>query len=146
MKKKTCRVCKKSKPVSAFRVRSGMTITRRECRACERQWEADYKRKNRGVLWNRVAWNLRRGSSGGSDVTPAQLQALPCEDCYLCGQPLADLPKELDHVESRAAGGRTTIANIRWTHRTCNRMKHNLSLAEFERLIEVILNNLRRRC
>jgi HNH endonuclease len=57
-------------------------------------------------------------------ITAADYRALRAatDDCYLCGEPLAD-PVEFDHVIPLARGGRHVLANIKPTHQRCNRVK-----------------------
>lgn len=143
---KVCSRCRESKPLASFRLRSPKTRKvykslvgqhQAYCKPCERQAYASGSNRR----WVMLASNLRRHY---------QAQHLPAAklrdelgdpvDCYLCGR-LIDgwSAAELDHMIPFSFGGLTEINNLRWTHRRCNRMKHDLGLSDFLAHIEVIL-------
>ncbi len=47
----------------------------------------------------------------------------------------------LDHIVPISKGGKTTKNNLAWTHKTCNRMKHDLTLNDLLEMCTVILSN-----
>lgn len=60
--------------------------------------------------------------------------------CYLCGEPI--LPGQshnLDHVIPRSKKGPTEPSNLRPVHSRCNQAKADLSLAEFRRVQQYML-------
>ncbi len=62
--------------------------------------------------------------------------------CHICGEKIAEVKDaELDHVIPKAQGGENCPENLRWAHRTCNRMKHNLTMAEFIELAHKIIEH-----
>jgi 5-methylcytosine-specific restriction endonuclease McrA len=62
--------------------------------------------------------------------------------CYLCGLPVGWGDAELDHIIPLSQGGATKIENLNWSHRRCNRIKHDLTVAELVKYIGVILGHL----
>lgn len=80
-----------------------------------------------------AATRLHRMLDGPHErITAADRRALRAAtaDCYLCGEPLAD-PVEFDHVIPLARGGHHVLANIKPTHKRCNRRKHTSLPDEF---------------
>ena len=64
-------------------------------------------------------------------------------DCYLCGEKITlEGGYEMDHVLPRTQGGDNTVDNLRWTHRVCNRMKHDRTIAEMHDLMSKIVNHV----
>lgn len=145
---KKCNGCQKSKPLDRFRMRSPAqaAVRRTEtskrhslCRECEgkRRQSYDY------YVWEKLARNLNR--NGAVHVFIDQLKALgkPEETaCYLCGDPIRGQPFELDHTKPRSKGGDNHPKNLAWTHKRCNRIKHDLSLAELKAILKKILRHL----
>ncbi len=138
MTEKNCPKCGIVKPLIDFRPRSGRNgVLQSYCKACER----NYWRYGKNRVWIRRWANLKR--HGPCDLSPAQLRdALgEPETCYLCGTEIAD-EAELDHVLPLIQGGGATIDNLKWTHRQCNRMKHDMTTDELKTLMRKILANL----
>lgn len=133
---KTCTKCLTPKPVGKFRKR-GPNGRRAWCKVCEGQYA---RNEAPGRFWTRLASNLSR--YGGAYLSPGVLKekvGYP-EACYLCGDPIiraADA--EIDHVIPLAQGGPTTVENLKWAHRRCNRVKHDMRLGEMLNLFEKIL-------
>lgn len=145
---KICIKCEIVKPLIAFRYRSNRPIYRSEytarqsmCKACEKTYQ-----RNSANRFRQYVWNGRRYTRD-NDLTVRQLRELAeaSPNCYLCGEPLPwdDWQNniELDHVIPKSQGGAATISNVRWCHRRCNRMKHDMTLSEFEALLRKILSH-----
>ncbi|WCK55395.1 HNH endonuclease [Aneurinibacillus sp. Ricciae_BoGa-3] len=145
---KRCTRCKVEKPLSAFRKRPGsffkseLTERRSHCKACEREYYKKYRKTSPTYRWQKLQHNLKRYPD--SDVTAKQLreQLGAPEICYLCGLPLTWNDAELDHVQPLTKGGRTTISNLKWAHKKCNRMKHDYPLNEFYETLKVIYQHM----
>ncbi len=105
-----------------------------------------YEANREGVAATRAAWwrdnadrasevrrecnARRRARLMGARVGPIDLDALPFNDCSLCGDPIeADLrwphpmSKSVDHVIPLARGGAHVQDNLQWTHLRCNLSK-----------------------
>ena len=133
---KHCPYCGLLKPLSEFRNRTSQRGVQSYCRPCE----VAHVASRRGP-WSGTRDRLRRR---GLKVSISTLKAELGEptSCYLCGEPNNWDTAEIDHVEPLVNGGPTTLSNLRWTHRTCNRMKHDLTLPEFTAQIQKILCHL----
>ena len=64
------------------------------------------------------------------------------ETCYLCGGSLNLGAAEVDHIVPKSKGGNTTISNLRWAHRSCNRIKHDLTVEDMKEQMRKILDHL----
>ena len=54
--------------------------------------------------------------------------------CHVCHKRITDFDAaELDHVRAYSKGG----SNVRWTHRSCNRIKSSKSLSEARKTLGV---------
>jgi 5-methylcytosine-specific restriction endonuclease McrA len=135
---KKCSRCKKNLPDSSFRLRANKRNLQSLCRRCEKD---SWKRYMATHPLCRLVYNLRRHHKG--DLTTTQLKTIPRDICYLCGTAFVsgDLI-ELDHVIPLSKGGRTTLANLKWAHRACNRIKHDCTLQELRELLRRILDHL----
>jgi len=142
--KPRCSKCKKIKPPDKFRLRK-YSLGRKTkgtylcswCKECERR----YYRKSSASRFSRSAHRLKRKYEG--IITPADLRKLGDPDiCYLCGDKIEIGDAEYDHVIPRAAGGILCLKNIRWAHKRCNRIKHDLTLKEMVILLRKILNKI----
>jgi len=146
MIEKTCTKCSTSKPVDQFqyiatrwpdrKFRTEQAKYNAWCKKCT----SIVTRKSPSSRFNRYASNI--SVKGGAKITGAQLRALGLPedaDCYLCGEAVGTSKPELDHVVPRSLGGENTVENLRWTHKTCNRMKHDMSVAEMLDRMSLIL-------
>lgn len=52
--------------------------------------------------------------------------------CYLCESPIGDQALDFDHVRPLSRGGEHSHANIRPTHASCNRSKHDRLLEQLD--------------
>ena len=59
--------------------------------------------------------------------------------CYLCGCEVSWTGAEIDHVVPLASGGQSVPSNLLWTHRRCNRVKHDLTLPELRQHLAKML-------
>ncbi len=132
---RTCTTCNTPKPHNKFRFRRDRNSYVSTCRKCENS----YRRKLRD-RFDRLTINLRLryGVRIKSDILRAVLGE-PA-NCYICGDPING-DAELDHVIPRSLGGPTEIENLRWSHRRCNRMKHDLTIEEFLKTLIKILQH-----
>lgn len=132
---KWCPRCQQTLPIGDFRLRSrgGWSAY---CKPCA----ADYYRNTRvRDPFVKLRHNLAR--KGGPVASVPELRTLgEPHTCYLCGRKITWKTAELDHVIPRCRGGMSTIDNLRWAHRRCNRMKHDLTLMEFRQLAKRILD------
>lgn len=46
--------------------------------------------------------------------------------CALCGKPMTQWDKTVDHIIPKSKGGKDSKSNIRYAHRSCNQLKGNL--------------------
>lgn len=142
--KKICSKCKQKKPIKNFRRRSQFALYKNVlssyqsyCKKCERR----YWRESDASRFGRRAHNLKR--KYGGIISSSDLRKLGDPDiCYLCGDKIKNGDAEYDHIVPRGAGGVLGIENIRWTHRRCNRMKHDLTIKELVILLRKILNKI----
>jgi 5-methylcytosine-specific restriction endonuclease McrA len=61
-------------------------------------------------------------------------------NCYLCGSKIDRVDAELDHITPKSKGGSPSLENLRWTHRMCNRIKHDMHLGDLRLLLEKMLS------
>jgi 5-methylcytosine-specific restriction endonuclease McrA len=139
MKTKICTKCGKRRPVAKFKRRWKRITLESWCNNCR----TIYDRTRPYGRWKRLASNLRLRYGVNFRYTTLRDQLGEPDTCYLCGEPIVDRP-ELDHVIPRSRGGRTSLLNLRWTHHTCNRGKHDMLLHEFLDVVEKILRQHRR--
>src|SRR3990167_4293299 len=125
---KTCSLCSKSLPLTSFRQRSGRADYQSYCRACERR----YSHQSSATRFSRFASNVKRKYGGKFTAQDARHLGKPWGIiCYLCGDIMAQGDAvELDHVQPRRANGEAKLDNLAWTHRRCNRIKHDMTLEE----------------
>lgn len=144
---KECNECHRTLPLESFKLKGyshkyKSEISKRvaTCRVCLRLRYANYKSPN--DRWNNLAYNLRRHEGG--NVTASQLKVILGEPsiCYLCGGKVTWEDSELDHVIPLSQGGKTVISNLKWAHRRCNRIKHDLTIEELVEHAQTILNHL----
>lgn len=139
METKHCSKCKKEKPVSDFRKRNGRNGFIPWCKSCEYYYQ---HHEAPGRFWTRLAYNINRHHPGAR-LTTAQLKTIDKEGiCYICGDSLLGETVELDHIIPLSQGGKTEIGNLRWTHRQCNRLKHDMTIEEMKEKMKKILSNL----
>jgi len=138
---KKCSKCEVEKPLSEFRKRSKRDTYQSWCKKCEKC----YQRKSESYKWQKLKNNLKRYPK--SDVTLEQIKSQLGEPdtCYLCGLPLKWEHAEVDHVIPLTKGGMTTISNLKWAHKKCNRMKHDYTIPELLERITLIHSNLSKR-
>jgi 5-methylcytosine-specific restriction endonuclease McrA len=86
--------------------------------------EKHYRRATGQGATRAMTRRARMYAGPHEDITGADYAALlaATETCYLCGKTLAS-PIEFDHVIPLARGGRHVLANIKPTHKRCNRVK-----------------------
>ena len=116
--------------------RNGEPYLRGECRQCASRLKHSYP----SGIAARTAWNVNR--KGGDPVTTDEIRQLgPPTECYLCGDAITT-DAELDHVLPREQGGSNRPENLAWTHKTCNRIKHNLTVSELLTHMKKLLDHL----
>lgn len=141
---KRCTKCGKVKPISDFRLQTGNAhknkgYYRSWCRRCD--YDSTHERaKIKKDKFYKLRSNLSRE---GGQISLDDVRSLGYPDvCYLCGQPISDwFDAEMDHILPLSAGGKTRKSNLAWTHKTCNRMKHDLTVPVFLERIRKILSN-----
>lgn len=80
------------------------------------QWETTHNLKKLSIfLW--TLWHRQKGK------------------CALSGVPMTRDTAWIDHILPRTRGGGHSLDNIRWTHKNANKLKSNLTDAEFKSLI-----------
>jgi len=147
--KARCCKCKKLKSIDKFRLRKYSPAQKSKgrylsswCKKCENI----IYRKSSSYRFTKSAHALNRrakfvGEKG--KITPVDLRKLGDPDkCYLCGEKIKNGDAEYDHVIPRRADGLLCAENIRWVHRRCNRIKHDLTLKELVILLRKILNKI----
>ena len=145
MDEKKCSHCGVVKPLTEFPLRAKSTLGNYKTEAakyqshCKKCARAARKKMPSG-LWAKWALNLNR--KGNVKVSATELRTLGYPEdsvCYLCGEPIGDSNYEIDHVQPRSQGGDNTLENLRWTHKTCNRIKHDMTVAEMlDRLLAIV--------
>ena len=127
---KRCSKCGQFKPLSDFHKRSdgkqylsAASKCQSYCKLCGKQYSKDLESRK----WTLLGFNTTRY---GGALSGAQLRSLWADTCYLCGREQKPNETELDHVVPRSQGGETTVENLRFVHKRCNRMKHDLGLDE----------------
>lgn len=137
-KTKICSRCKLEKYRGQFR-RHCKRGVQSWCKSCELSYWKERKERDRFL---RLFDNLRRHERTTFDLALSELRRLGNpQECYLCGTAnLTWATAELDHVTPLSQGGKTTIDNLRWAHRRCNRAKHDMTLSEMTVLFRKILN------
>lgn len=142
---KTCFRCKLEKDLSCFRLRSGKSSLQYKseaakrhssCKSCERLQQYE----NEGRKWVVAGFNATRGR--GRAVSGAALRKLWTSICYLCGEPQLPGDTELDHVYPISKGGADSVDNLRWVHKACNRIKHDLTLGELRDHLKRMISHL----
>ncbi|MCK4870784.1 MAG: HNH endonuclease [Gammaproteobacteria bacterium] len=111
------------------------------CKSCVRAYTAAYKKDNKNIKWTKLAFNLSRNKLGYIPYKKLRDEIGAPDKCYLCGLPVSWDTAEMDHVVPVSRGGKNTIANLKWAHRICNRVKHNLNIDELLELFQEIINN-----
>ena len=91
--------------------------------------------------WEKLSGNVRRDGLGPSGAMLRD-QLGPPSICYLCGDPVGWEGSEIDHINPRSNGGVNEVNNLAWTHKRCNRVKHDMLLPEMTSLIAKILAHL----
>lgn len=137
---KTCTKCHLPKPIKGnYRYRSGKQshTLHTWCNQCHYEYKVSRPR----TKWERLAHNINRKGVGRVSI-PNLRDKLgePCT-CYLCGLPVSWETAEIDHVAPISRGGINDINNLKWAHRICNRVKHNLNIDEMLELFQQIIDN-----
>ena len=149
---KQCSKCQQVLALTSFRPRSNADRYRTavskvhgECRVCEHQRFRKWKAAN---PWAGMAYNLGRHykttlkDRGLTWRDVRDWVGLP-ERCYLCGDKIGSRDEaEIDHVIPLTQNGLTEATNLRWAHRRCNRMKHDLTLPQFIEQMHKMLTHL----
>lgn len=144
---KRCSKCGKVKNITEFRKRSqaGYKSAASKCQCWCRKCEKYYiSNEAPNAFWTKLKYNLKKHYDSSFSTTPTELKnslGYP-EVCYICGEHIQK-NAEIDHVVPASQGGETKIANLKWAHRQCNRMKHDLTLEEMFELMEKILSHRR---
>ena len=77
-------------------------------------------------------------------VTQVSLKALLQKQCYKCaisGQHLEPSNASLDHVLPISKGGKHEIDNVQWVHQDINRMKGDMTMADFVEMCRMVVDN-----
>ena len=139
MKTKVCTKCGLEKSLPDFRKRSNSNSYQSWCRKCE----STYAQKEApNSFWTRLKNNLKRKYQEDFDFTPTEMKEALGEPhrCYICGDLIQDRSDaELDHVVPLSKGGETCLENLRWTHKVCNRLKHDMLFDDMLDKMEKIL-------
>lgn len=61
--------------------------------------------------------------------------------CYLCGEVITK-QWEIDHVIPKCNDDCSRPLELAWTHRRCNRLKHDMTIEELKALATKILRHL----
>ena len=136
---KKCAKCGEMKDLSEFRKRSNQNGYQSYCKKCE---SVHINRETPNAYWTKLRGNLRR-SYGEFNATATEIKNTLGEPniCHICGGLIESRKDaELDHVIPLSKGGKTSLDNLKWAHKLCNRMKHDLCLDEMVEHIEKILN------
>lgn len=147
---KQCIRCKESKSVEDFRAvkvkgrefkRDGTRYRKSFCKLCEYELKRTVYPSG---IYTRVATNVNR--RGSVKVSASDIRSLGLPEttiCYLCGESITSRDDaELDHITPRSQGGDNYIENLAWTHKLCNRIKHNLTVPELISQLEKMLQHL----
>ncbi len=144
---RVCTHCLIPKPLGDFRVRSKNKALRQSwCKKCQRL-ASNRSRKKWPMRYDNLRTHLNSlRRKEGFNVTIGELRGLGCaagQTCYLCGVMIESHgDAELDHVMPLSRGGLSEIGNLRWTHRTCNRIKHDLPLDELVTHLRLMLAHI----
>ena len=136
---KQCTQCKQIKPNAEFNSRYGKLkhLLTSWCKQCH----YDYKVNRPRTRWERLAHNINRKGTGRVSIPDFRDKLGEPRTCYLCGTPVNWESAELDHVIPISRGGLNAIDNLKWAHRTCNRIKHDLNVDELLELFQQIIDN-----
>lgn len=55
----------------------------------------------------------------------AAIAQASCGICAICGQPMTEWEKTLDHIKPLSRGGSNSNSNLRYVHEKCNKLKNN---------------------
>lgn len=135
---KKCTKCGEIKDLSEFRKRSNQNGYRSWCKKCADSYT---NKETPNAFWTKLKSNLRR-SYGEFNATTEEIKNKLGEPniCHICGGLIESRKEaELDHVIPLSKGGETSLDNLKWAHKLCNRMKHDLRLDEMVEHIEKIL-------
>jgi 5-methylcytosine-specific restriction endonuclease McrA len=138
MTEKRCTRCGMTKPLTAFRQKSKSKYFSSWCKKCESYY---YKNDAPNAFWSKLKSNLKRHYSD-FEATPTDLKRTLGEpkECYICGGAIICRSEaELDHVVPLSRGGETSLHNLRWAHKRCNRVKHDMMLDEMLDLMKKII-------
>jgi len=143
---KKCTRCHTEKTVSNFRYtnkarKPPLGYLSSWCRDCEKEYRLNYKSVSKNAKWVKLASNLSRFYGGYLPYAVLRDNIGPPKVCYLCGLPVSWDTAEMDHVQPRSRGGKNVIENLKWAHKICNRIKHNLTINEMVELFQEIINN-----
>lgn len=134
---KTCCRCGDTKPTTEFYYRNENPVRLRgHCKACH------YRHRSSATRWTILQDSLRRRVGGGPVPSSKQLRKAldETQSCYICGESIESELISLDHVQPIGRGGTNDITNLRWVHRSCNQVKHDLTLPELVQLARLIVS------
>ena len=135
---KTCAICEKHLPSTDFlltlNTEDNLSFDCRKCRL--KQNKARWLAKNPYFCRQHTMKALARkkGLVVDDDVDYHAILERDGYTCHICGDPVPPDDVEFDHVIPLDRGGPHTMANIRVSHATCNRHKHNKILPKDEAL------------
>ncbi len=111
------------------RYRKASSTVRKTMRECNKRW----RDKNRARMADHcLKYLARRRTKTVEDVDRNEIYSRDRGYCYLCGKPIKRKDLELDHVRPLSRGGEHSRANVKATHRRCNRSKGNKLVSELK--------------
>ena len=145
METKTCAQCGLTKSLDNFPLRAKSQLNRYKTESAKYQSHCNpcaraARKSMPSGLWAKWALNVNRKGSIKISATDLRTLGYPEDNvCYLCGDKLSTSGYEIDHVVPRALGGDNELSNLRWTHKTCNRLKHDMLIADMLDLMAKIV-------
>ncbi len=143
---KICSKCGEKKQLESFRKRSEKEMSKYKselskhlswCRKCEKYYQLH---EAPGRFWTHLSHNLKRHGKGNLSGSELKKHLGEPSLCHICGSIIRSSEKaELDHFKPLIKGGLSEINNLKWAHKTCNRMKHDLLMSDMLILIKKIL-------
>ena len=131
---KSCTKCKELKPeASGYYNLLPSGNFRGACKKCMAANTRKHYYKDPQRVKDRVTkYNSKKESNGGycSDLDARNIREAQDDRCAYCGVDLYG-GGELDHKTPVSRNGNSWPANMAWACRTCNRDKHDKTVAEF---------------